>query len=87
VTIESTNGERRSVHRSVSSGGSFGASPLEQHVGLGRARTVDVDIWWPATNTRQHFGGIGRNQIVEITEGQNEYRIVRRATVRLGGAK
>ena len=30
----------RDIHRIVGSGGSFGASPLEQHIGLGRAVAV-----------------------------------------------
>lgn len=35
VTVENA-GVRRTIHRTVNSGGSFGASPLQQHVGLGR---------------------------------------------------
>ena len=41
---------RAPIHRTVGSGGSFGASPLQQHIGLGAAaRIVDVEIWWPAS--------------------------------------
>src|SRR6185369_12536198 len=55
VTVESQDGGRRGLHRTVGSGGSFGDSPLRQHVGLGRgARAVDVDVWWPSSGTRQH---------------------------------
>jgi hypothetical protein len=54
VTVEDERGGRRSIHRTVNSGGSFGASPLQQHVGLGRgSRGVDVEIYWPVTRTRQ----------------------------------
>ena len=36
------DGATRSIHRTVNSGGSFGASPLEQHIGLGAGvRSVD----------------------------------------------
>ena len=52
VTVETDGGVKRTINRQVSSGGSFGASPLEQHIGLGRApKTVDVDIWWPESTT------------------------------------
>ncbi len=88
VTVENEGRGRRSVFRSVGSGGSFGASPLEQHIGLGKsARIIAVDIWWPASNTRQHFDGIGKNQVVEIAELGTEYRPIERRPIRLGGAR
>ena len=41
-------------HRVVTSGGSFGASPFVQHIGLGKGRTVKtLEVLWPASNTRQ----------------------------------
>jgi hypothetical protein len=68
VTVDGDGG-RRVLHRTVGSGGSFGASPLLQHVGLGAAaRRVDVDIWWPTSNTRQHFADVGKSRFLEITE-------------------
>lgn len=87
VTVEDEGGATRAIHRTVGSGGSFGASPLEQHIGLGRAaRIVDVEIWWPASNTRQRFAGVAKNQVLEITELATEYRRLERPVVRLGGA-
>jgi hypothetical protein len=69
VTVEDQRGARRAMHRTVSSGGSFGASPLQQHVGLGRAaRTVDVDVYWPVSRTRQRFTGVPKNQAIQIRE-------------------
>ena len=48
LTVEHEGRGTRSIYRSVGSGGSFGASPLEQHIGLGKsARIVDLEIWWP----------------------------------------
>jgi hypothetical protein len=70
------------------SGGSFGASPLEQHIGLGSgARNVDLEIWWPASGTRQRFPSVGRNQVLEITELASEYKRLDRPVVRLGGGR
>jgi hypothetical protein len=78
VTVDAPAG-RRTIHRSVSSGGSFGASPLQQHIGLGaNARTVEVEVWWPTSNTRQRFSNVGKNQFVEITEFAENYREVPR---------
>jgi len=88
VTVENEGGGTRTIHRAVGSGGSFGASPLEQHIGLGRsARIIDVEIWWPTSNTRQHVTGVAKNQVVEITERASGYRKVERRPVRLGGPK
>ena len=53
----------------MGSGGSFGASPLRQHIGLGKAaRIVDLEVWWPTTNTRQHVANPQKNQTLEIKE-------------------
>jgi hypothetical protein len=59
----------------VTSGGSFGGSPLRQHVGLGRgARNVSVDVWWPASGERQRFASVPVNQSIEVTESARDYR-------------
>lgn len=40
--------ETRAVYRTVGSGGSFGASPLGQHMGLGKStETLGLEIKWP----------------------------------------
>jgi hypothetical protein len=79
VTVATDQGGRRSIHRVVGSGGAFGASPLEQHIGLGKsARVVDVDVWWPTSNTRQHFAAVGKNQTLEIREFERTFRRVER---------
>ena len=58
LTVENEGRGTRSIHRTVGSGGSFGASPLEQHIGLGKsARIVELEIWWPMSNTRQTNDG------------------------------
>ena len=78
-------GSSRSIHRTVGSGGSFGASPLQQHIGLGPgAERVDVEVWWPTSNTRQRFADIGRNRVVQITELARDYVSVERTPLPLG---
>ena len=74
VTVEDRAGAWRAIHRTVGSGGSFGGSPLGQHVGLGRgARVIALDIWWPASGTRQRFTDLAVNQSIEVTESSQDY--------------
>jgi tetratricopeptide (TPR) repeat protein len=85
LTVENEGRRTRSIHRTVGSGGSFGASPLEQHIGLGKsARIIELEIWWPVSNTRQRVTGLGTNQAVEITELAKSYTTIERRPVTLG---
>jgi hypothetical protein len=69
------DGTSRSIFRYVCSGGSFGANPLRQEIGLGQAEKIDLlEIYWPTTNTTQRFHDLKVNQTIEITEGQPEIR-------------
>ena len=55
VTVKNGT-ETRAVYRTVGSGGSFGASPLEQHMGLGKsAEIVGLEIQWPGDAQPQRF--------------------------------
>jgi tetratricopeptide (TPR) repeat protein len=88
VTVENTAGTRRSIYRTESSGGSFGASPLAQHIGLGKSvRITELEIWWPASNTRQVFTGMGKNQFFEIKEFAKDFKKLDRHAFRLGGTR
>ncbi len=65
------DGLRRSVYREVSSGGSFGANPLLQHIGIGQATTVDsVEITWPASGTKQVLTRVPAGDYLLVTEGE-----------------
>src|SRR5207302_10766174 len=86
VMVENEGKAGRSIYRTVGSGGSFGASPLEQHIGLGKsARILDLEIWWPASNTRQHFANVTSNQFLEIKEFETTSKRLERKAVHLGG--
>jgi hypothetical protein len=63
-------------YREVNGGGSFGASPLEQHIGLGKAeRIAKLEVIWPATAaTTQSFTDVPPNQRIVIREGELSYR-------------
>ena len=72
------------LFRTVTSGGSFGASPLQQHVGLGAgARRVAVEIYWPASGTRQTFSAVPRNTVIEIREGSDTFETIARKALPL----
>src|SRR5450631_650760 len=72
------NGEHRSVYRDVNSGGSFGASSLRPHIGVGKATTIDaLEIRWPGSNLVQRFKGpIAVDKVYELTEGQSTLRTI-----------
>ena len=42
---------------------------------------------WPASNSRQVFTGVGKNQFIEIKEFSNDYKKLDRHAFRLGGAR
>lgn len=86
VTVQDGDEPERSIYRTVSSGGSFGASPLEQHIGLGKnAKIRDIEIWWPTSNTRQHFANVEKDQFLEIKEFDQQFVKLDRTPYRLGG--
>ncbi len=72
------DGVRREIHRVVGSGGSFGANPLAQHVGLGRAARAEVlEVFWPASGERQRFEDVPAGRRYEIVEGGELRELVR----------
>lgn len=85
VTVDNEGNGRRTIWKTVGSGGSFGASPLQQHIGLGKsARIEKIEVWWPASKTKQTFSGVAANQFVEIKEfGKSVTKLVR-PSFRLG---
>ncbi len=88
VSVENEGGRERSIYRTVGSGGSFGASPLEQHIGLGKnAKIMGIEIWWPTSRTRQHFANVGKDQFLEIKEFSPRYVKLTRTAYILGGIK
>jgi hypothetical protein len=69
VTCTSHDGTR-SIHRTIGSGGSFGASPLRAEIGLGQATAIDsIKVTWPGSGQTQTFNRIQPNQFIRITQG------------------
>jgi hypothetical protein len=68
------DGQVRSIYKHVNSGGSFGSNPLRQHIGLGTADHIQtLEIFWPATNQTQVFENVPANQLIRITEDQQQF--------------
>jgi hypothetical protein len=80
-------GSRRSIHRTVGSGGSFGASPLRLHVGLGAAEAIEaVVVRWPGSGIVQRFGGARIGRAYQAIEGEPALRPLELERLTLGAA-
>ncbi len=87
VTVTNAGGGQRTIYRTVGSGGSFGDSPFQQHIGLGKSASIDqIEIDWPASKTKQHFTNVKTNQFIEIKESGTSFVKLERPTFRLGGS-
>ena len=76
VVTQAGPGERE-IDRVVGSGGSFGASPLRQEIGLGQsAEIVRVEIFWPKTGQTQVIRGLKADRCYAIREGDDAARPV-----------
>jgi hypothetical protein len=85
IVLATEGGKRREIFGVVSSGGSFGASSLRPHIGLGTATAIELlEIKWPGSGLVQQFNGpIAADNIYEIREGQQEVKAVE-AGVKVG---
>jgi hypothetical protein len=75
----------RAIHRAAGSVGSFGCSPKRQEIGLGDATAItSVEIWWPASGTRQTLTGLGLDAFYRVTEGSDAAETLAPRRLRLG---
>jgi hypothetical protein len=85
VTLPGDAKSPRLRYREVTSGGSFGANSLTQHIGVGKATTLEtLEITWPASRTVQTFRDVPVNRFLEIREGTDKYQVLERPAFRLG---
>jgi hypothetical protein len=84
LTLKGANGEPRTIYKHVTSGGSFGGSPLQQHIGVGKATRIEaMEIWWPTSGTRQVFQDVSVNQFIEVKEFAKTYARLKRRAIKL----
>ncbi len=63
-------GKPRAIYKTVSTGASFGASPLRQEIGLGQATEISsIEIFWPTTGKTQTLKGPPIDHFYKVTEG------------------
>ena len=69
-------GVRRQIFTTVTSGGSFGASSLRPHIGVGAATVVDgIEIRWPGSGHIQRIAGpIAVDGVYEVRESETRVR-------------
>jgi hypothetical protein len=65
----------RSIYKHVNSGGTFGANPLRQTIGLGSAtqRVSRLEVTWPTTGQVQVFRDVPLDSYLEIVEDEETY--------------
>jgi hypothetical protein len=72
VETRQPDGTARTFHRTVSTGGSFGAGPLQLHVGLDRATRVErVTIRWPDRDrSSTSYSDLAMDRFYRIVQGE-----------------
>jgi hypothetical protein len=72
VEVETPHGIR-TLHATVSSGGSYGGSTLAQEIGLGDAqRVIRVEVTWPVSGLHQKFENASLDRRFRIIESKPE---------------
>jgi hypothetical protein len=84
LVLPTSGGGHREVHALVGSGGSFGASSLRPHLGLGEATSIELlEVRWPGGKPPQ-LSGLLVDRTYELSEDSPDARLVpspRRASV------
>ncbi len=76
LVLPTAEGGRREIFALVGSGGSFGASSLRPHLGLGEATTIELlEVRWPGGKP-QTFRGLAADRTYELHEDQQEARVL-----------
>jgi hypothetical protein len=75
-TIDENN-NKRVLHHYKNTGGSYGSNPMETHIGIGQAVSIEkIIVWWQKTGLKQELVNIPLNSRVKITEGYDGYEDV-----------
>jgi len=71
VSVTTPTGDR-DIRVSVTTGGSFGSSSLQQEIGLGQATSIrEIQIHWPCSGV-QKLNGLTMDKAYRIREGDSE---------------
>lgn len=71
LVVADAKGATRTLFRTVNSGGSFGAGPLQLHVGLGLATALrEVRVTWPdAARSKTSYTDLAMDHAYHIVQG------------------
>lgn len=84
IKVVTGGAQPQTIYRTVSSGSSFGANPLQQTIGLGKAERIEeLEIQWPTSQTTQKFFDVPLGRFIEITELAEQYRVVEREPIKV----
>lgn len=84
IEIENSDGIR-TIHKSVTTGSSFGSSSLQQEIGLGNAMNINsIKIIWPASGNKQVFKDVKMNQFYQVSENNDLLKKVERKQIHFG---
>jgi hypothetical protein len=79
VDLASANGRTRSIHRTIGNNSSSGGNSLIETIGmLDAPRVAAVTVRWPTSRTAQTFRDLPSDELIEIVEGADTYRVRRR---------
>jgi hypothetical protein len=82
IKVVTAGPEPRTIYRHVSSGSSWGANPLEQHIGLAKAERIAVlEVHWPTSGSTQVFRDLAVDQAIQVTEFADQYRVLTRKPI------
>jgi hypothetical protein len=84
LTTQTPGGERQ-IYKTVNSGGSFGANPFAQHIGLATATNAALEIFWPASGKTQVFPNLAAGQWYHIREDATKPQPLKFKHFKLGG--
>jgi hypothetical protein len=77
--------QERHVYKHVNSGGSFGANPLRQTLGLASATKIDrLEVYWPTTGKTEVLTDVPVDRSIELVEGTGKFRPLKLKSFRLG---
>ena len=81
------NSHPRSIYKHVNSGGTFGANPLRQTIGLGRAEKIElIEVYWPTSDHTQTLRSVDLDQHIKIVESKEGYTTRSLKRLKLGSS-
>ncbi len=87
VSVTTPRGNR-TIYNTVNTGGSFGASTLQQEIGLGDATRINaITVTWPNSKPKSVFHTVEMDHFYGVREGEGKLRPITRTVLMLGGAK